>query len=91
MSTGTIDPRYGNAAATPPPWEDVERRLAEAWFAKYGDDWHFEVRDEEFVEVSGSGGSTQGGARVYTVAPDKVILFGGDHGQTTYLLRATTT
>jgi general stress protein 26 len=171
MTTGTIDPRYGHAAATPPPWADVERlladaqlywivtvrtdgrphavplvgvwhdgvfafctgsdeqkrrnlganhhvavttgttgtngwdsgrdvvvegsaarvtdpeqlqRLAEAWFAKYGEDWHFEVRGQEFIELSDSGGGTEGGAWVYTVAPHKVIVFGGEHGQTTY-------
>ncbi len=60
------------------------RALAGAWFAKYGDDWRFAVRDQEFVETSSSGGSTGGGARVYRVAPAKVILFGGAHGQTTY-------
>ena len=58
--------------------------LATAWFAKYGDDWRFEVRGQEFVELSDSGGNTQGGARVYRVVPDKVIAFGDDHGQTTY-------
>jgi hypothetical protein len=58
--------------------------LAEAWFAKYGDDWRFEVRGEEFVELSHSGGSTEGGAWVYRVKPDKVIAFGDEHGQTTY-------
>ena len=42
--------------------------LADAWFAKYGDDWNFEVRGEEFVELSDSGGSTEGGAWVYRVA-----------------------
>ena len=171
MTTGVIDPRYGDASAAPPPWAAVERflmdaqlywiitvradgrphavplvgiwqdgafafctgsdeqkqrnldanpqvavttgstgaggwdsgedvvvegtavrvtdphdlrRLAAAWYGKYGDDWRFEVRGEEFVEVSSSGGSTEGGARVYTVAPAKVIAFGGDHGQTTY-------
>lgn len=60
------------------------RELAAAWFAKYGDDWHFEVRGQEFVEVSDSGGATEGGARVYRVSADKAIVFGGDHGQTTY-------
>src|SRR3954454_23161654 len=58
--------------------------LADAWFAKYGDDWHFAVRGDEFVEISHSGGGTEGGARVYRVAADKAIAFGGDHGQTTY-------
>jgi len=171
MTTGVIDPRYGDPSATPPPWRDIERlladaqlywiitvradgrphavplvgvwqdgafafctgaeeqkqrnldvnpqvavttgstgangwdsgkdvvvegtavrvtdaedlqRLAEAWFAKYGDDWRFEVRGQEFVELSDSGGSTEGGARVYRVAPAKVIAFGDSHGQTTY-------
>ena len=171
MTTGEIDPRYGDPAATPPPWQDAERllvdaplywiitvrrdgrphavplvgvwrdnafafctgqeeqkqrnldanchvavttgstgahgwdsgedlvvegraervtdpeslqALAAAWYAKYGEDWHFEVRDQEFVEVSDSGGSTEGGAWVYRVTPAKVIAFGGGHGQTTY-------
>ena len=171
MTTGVIDPRYGDASATPPTWEAVEHLLAEAqlywiitvradgrphavplfgvwqdgafafctgsdeqkqrnldgnpqvavttgstgadgwdsgrdvvvegtavrvtdpealrslaaaWLAKYGDDWKFEVRGQEFVEVSDSGGATEGGAWVHRVAPAKVMVFGGDHGQTTY-------
>lgn len=171
MTTGKIDPRYGDASATAPPWDDIERlltdaqlywiitvrsdgrphavplvgvwddggfvfctgseeqkqrnldfnprvavttgstgvngwnsgkdvvvegtvtrvtrperlqALADAWFAKYGEDWKFEVRGQEFVELSDSGGSATGGARVYRVAVDKVIAFGGAHGQTTY-------
>jgi hypothetical protein len=35
------------------------RALADAWLANYGEDWKFEVRDEEFVEVSHSGGGTR--------------------------------
>jgi hypothetical protein len=58
--------------------------LADQWFTKYGDDWKFEVRGEEFVELSHSGGSTEGGARVYRVKPAKIIAFGDPHGQTTY-------
>jgi nitroimidazol reductase NimA-like FMN-containing flavoprotein (pyridoxamine 5'-phosphate oxidase superfamily) len=58
--------------------------LAQAWIAKYGDDWRFEVRGEEFVELTNSGGSTEGGAWVYRVKPAKVIAFGDAHGQTTY-------
>ena len=171
MTTGRIDPRYGDPSATAPPWDDIERLLADAqlywiitvradgrphavplvgvwqdgafafctgaeeqkqrnldanprvavttgstgangwdsgkdvvvegtavrvtdadalqvladaWFAKYGDDWKFEVRGEEFVELSDSGGSTGGGARVYRVAPAKVMAFGDAHGQTVY-------
>ena len=34
--------------------------------------------------LSHSGGSTEGGARVYRVKPAKVIAFGDTHGQTTY-------
>src|SRR5918997_5283590 len=165
MATGVIDPRYGDASATPPPWGAIERlltdaqlywivtvradgrphavplvgvwhdgafafctgpqeqkqrnldaddrvavatgstgadgwdtgvdvvvegravrvtdpdglqELADAWYAKYGDDWHFEVRDQEFVELSNSGAPTEGGAWVYRVAPSKVMVFGGE-------------
>ena len=171
MTTGRIDPRYGDPSATAPPWEDIERlltdaqlywiitvradgrphavplvgvwqdgafafctgpeeqkqrnldanprvavttgstgangwdsgkdlvvegtavrvtdpealqALADAWSAKYGEDWRFEVRGREFVELSHSGGSTAGGAWVYRVPPAKVIAFGDAHGQTTY-------
>ncbi len=58
--------------------------LAAAWFAKYGDDWNFEVRGQEFVELSDSGADTHGGAWVYRVTPAKVITFGDGQGQTTY-------
>jgi nitroimidazol reductase NimA-like FMN-containing flavoprotein (pyridoxamine 5'-phosphate oxidase superfamily) len=30
MTTGIIDPRYGDASATAPPWEDIERILTDA-------------------------------------------------------------
>ena len=30
MTTGKIDPRYGDAAATAPPWDDIERLLTDA-------------------------------------------------------------
>ena len=173
MTTGQIDPRYGDASATAPPWDTVERlltdaqlywivtvradgrphavplvgvwhdgafafctgpdeqkhrnlegnkqvavttgstgaqgwrtgkdivvegtavrvtdaetlqTLADAWAAKYAPDWRFAVRGEEFVELSHSGGSTEGGAWVYRVEPAKVMVFGDEHGQTTYRL-----
>jgi hypothetical protein len=60
------------------------RVLADAWFAKYGEDWKFEVRGHEFVQLSESGGSTTGGARVYRVTTAKVLAFGDAHSQTTY-------
>ena len=171
MTTGVIDPRYGDASATPPPWTSIERLLtdaqlywiitvradgrphavplvgvwqdgafafctgpdeqkhrnldanphvavttgstgangwddgkdvvvegtavrvtdpealeglAAAWFAKYGDDWKFEVRGEEFFELSSSGAGGEGGAWVYRVTPEKVLAFGDAHGQTRY-------
>jgi hypothetical protein len=171
MSTGHINPRYGNASATAPTWDEIESRLssaqlywivtvrtdrrphavplvgvwhddafhfctghdeqkhrnlesnaqvavltgtvgvngwdsgkdivvegralrvtdpdalevlAQAWFDKYGDDWRYEVRGDEFYELSNSGDGAAGGARVYRVAPAKVIVFGDEHGQTTY-------
>jgi hypothetical protein len=34
--------------------------LADAWFAKYGEYWRFEVRGEEFVELSHFRRSTEG-------------------------------
>ncbi|MDT7551724.1 MAG: hypothetical protein QOI16_260 [Pseudonocardiales bacterium] len=63
---------------------DALQALAAAWFAKYGKDWEFEVRGQEFVELSNSGGSTEGGAWVYRVDMAKVMAFGDNHGQTTY-------
>lgn len=65
---------------------DTLQTLADAWAAKYAPDWRFAVRGEEFVELSHSGGSTKGGAWVYRVEPAKVMVFGDDHGQTTYRL-----
>jgi nitroimidazol reductase NimA-like FMN-containing flavoprotein (pyridoxamine 5'-phosphate oxidase superfamily) len=58
--------------------------LADLWFAKYGEDWKFEVRGSEFVELSPSGGSTAGGAWVYRVVAAKVLVFGDAHGQIAY-------
>jgi len=63
---------------------DVLQTLAQAWFDKYGDDWRYEVRGDEFYEVSNSGDGAQGGARVYRVVPTKVLVFGDGHGQTAY-------
>jgi hypothetical protein len=60
------------------------RGRADAWFAKYGEDWKYKVRGAEFVELSHSGGSTAGGAWVYRVAASKVFAFGDAHGQTAY-------
>ena len=45
------------------------RRVAEAYLAKYGDDWRFSVRDGAFHHGPGA-------AWVYEVMPTKVLGFG---------------
>ena len=58
--------------------------LADAWATKYEGDWRFTVQDAQFVELTDAGGSTEGGAHVFRVVPAKVMVFGDEHGQTTY-------
>jgi general stress protein 26 len=64
--------------------EALLRVLADGWAAKYDGDWRFEVRDRRFFELTRSGDGQDDGARVYRVAPAKVLVFGDEHGQTTY-------
>jgi general stress protein 26 len=53
--------------------------LADAWVAKYGDDWAWNADDEGFTAGDGST------PWVYVVPPAKVLAFGKDpHSQTTY-------
>ena len=55
------------------------QRLADAWEAKYGSEWHWDVADEMFRHADG------GGAAVFRVEPSKILAFAKDpHGQTTY-------
>jgi PPOX class probable F420-dependent enzyme len=55
------------------------RQLAEAWEAKYGSVWHFDVADGMFRHEDG------GGAAVFRIEPSKVMAFAKNpHGQTTY-------
>ncbi|MEU2430036.1 pyridoxamine 5'-phosphate oxidase family protein [Streptomyces sp. NPDC007861] len=65
---------------------DEERlgRLAEAWEAKYGPVWHFEVRDGAFHSPGG------GRALVFEVAPATAFGFakGDVYGQTRWRFRA---
>jgi general stress protein 26 len=171
MTSGRISPVYGDASATAPPWDDIDRRLAEArlywivtvradgrphavplcgvwrdgafffctgeaeqkmrnldhdphvvvtagplgadgwasgkdiavegvaepvtddallgelaeeWRTKYDGDWVFEARDGRFFELSRQGDGTGDGAVVFRVPPSKVLVFGDEHGQTTY-------
>jgi general stress protein 26 len=58
--------------------------LAEEWAAKYDGDWVFEARDGRFYEVSDQGDGSGDGAVVFQVPPTKVLVFGDEHGQTTY-------
>jgi nitroimidazol reductase NimA-like FMN-containing flavoprotein (pyridoxamine 5'-phosphate oxidase superfamily) len=57
---------------------DRLQRLADAYEAKYGSRWHFDVREGGF-------GTDTDPAVVFRVEPDKVLAFAKDpHAQTTY-------
>ncbi len=59
--------------------DETLQRLADAWEAKYGDVWHFDVGDGMFRHSDG------GGAAVFRVEAAKVLAFAKDpHGQTTF-------
>jgi general stress protein 26 len=59
--------------------EALLQRLADAWLAKYGPQWEWEVRDHGFV------GADHGRPWVFEVAPRKVIGFKkGPFSQTTW-------
>jgi Pyridoxamine 5'-phosphate oxidase len=54
------------------------QRVADAFLAKYGEEWHFRVADGAFQHGSGE-------ALVYRVAPSTVFAFGKDpYSQTRY-------
>jgi hypothetical protein len=58
--------------------QDALRRIADAFEAKYGSVWHFDVGDGVFL-------SSGGAAAVFRIEPAKVLAFAKDpHGQTTY-------
>jgi pyridoxine/pyridoxamine 5'-phosphate oxidase len=58
--------------------QDVLRRIAAAFEAKYGSVWHFDVGDGVFL-------SSGGDAAVFRIEPAKVLAFAKEpHGQTTY-------
>jgi nitroimidazol reductase NimA-like FMN-containing flavoprotein (pyridoxamine 5'-phosphate oxidase superfamily) len=60
--------------------DDALRRLADAYVAKYGEFWRFEVRDGAFRNTQG-----EDPVPVFRVEPSKVIAFAKDpHAQTTY-------
>jgi general stress protein 26 len=70
--------------ASPVTDESLLRELAAAWETKYAGDWRWEVRDGRFFELTDQGDGTRDGAVVFRVPPDKVLVFGDEHGQTTY-------
>jgi nitroimidazol reductase NimA-like FMN-containing flavoprotein (pyridoxamine 5'-phosphate oxidase superfamily) len=49
--------------------DDLLRRLAEAWAAKWDGRWHYQVRDGSFQQESG------GAALVFSVRPAKILAF----------------
>jgi len=67
--------------------EPLLKQLAEQWRTKYAGDWEWEVRDSRFFELSNQGDGRGDGAAVFRVPPDKVLVFGDEHGQTTYRFR----
>jgi nitroimidazol reductase NimA-like FMN-containing flavoprotein (pyridoxamine 5'-phosphate oxidase superfamily) len=57
---------------------DALQRLADAYEAKYGRDWHFDVGEDAFV-------TNEGEAAVFRIEAAKVLAFAKDpHGQTAY-------
>jgi general stress protein 26 len=57
---------------------DALQRLADAYEAKYGSVWHFDVGDGVFL-------SGEDAAAVFRIEPAKVLAFAKEpHGQTTY-------
>jgi general stress protein 26 len=59
--------------------DDALQELADAYEAKYGSVWHFDVGDGAFRHGDG------GVAGVFRIEPSKVLAFAKDpHGQTTY-------
>jgi nitroimidazol reductase NimA-like FMN-containing flavoprotein (pyridoxamine 5'-phosphate oxidase superfamily) len=63
---------------------ELLRSLAEGWRTKYAGEWDFEARDDRFFELSRQGDGSGDGAVVFRVSPAKVLVFGDEHGQTTY-------
>jgi general stress protein 26 len=59
--------------------QDELRRIADAYLAKYGSAWEFEVGDGVFMHGGGDD------AAVFRVEPNKVLAFAKEpHAQTTY-------
>ncbi len=60
--------------------QEALQRLADAYEAKYGSEWHFDVGDGVFVTSGGT-------AAVFRIEPAKVLAFAKEqHAQTTFRL-----
>src|SRR3712207_9085119 len=66
MTTGVIDPRYGDASATPPPWAAIERLLVEAQLY-----WIITVRADGRPHAVPLVGVWQDGAFVFCTGSDE--------------------
>src|SRR3954463_2874043 len=58
--------------------------VADEWRTKYDGDWDFEARDGRFFERGDLGDRPHDGSLLFRVPPAKVLVFGDEHGQTTY-------
>src|SRR3712207_1450391 len=66
MTTGVIDPRYGDASATPPPWAAVERLLTDAQLY-----WIITVRADGRPHAVPLVGVWQDGAFAFCTGPEE--------------------
>ena len=66
MTTGVIDPRYGDASATPPPWTDIERLLTDAQLY-----WIITVRADGRPHAVPLVGIWQDGAFAFCTGPEE--------------------
>jgi len=66
MTIGEIDPRYGDASATAPPWQDIERLLTDA--QPY---WMITVRPDGRPRAVPLVGVSHEGAFAFCTGPDE--------------------
>ena len=66
MTTGRIDPRYGDASASAPPWSEIERLVAQAQLY-----WIVTVRADGRPHAVPLVGVWQDGAFVFCTGPEE--------------------
>ena len=64
--TGRIDPRYGDASATAPPWDEIERRLIDAQLY-----WIITTREDRRPHAVPLVGVWHDGAFAFCTGPDE--------------------